>query len=61
MENISEQEITSYEIGTGEVYVYEIDTEGRVVKKEIRSVNPDKLKVWFLIVYFKLRILHFVY
>jgi 2,3-bisphosphoglycerate-dependent phosphoglycerate mutase len=45
MENISEQEITSYEIGTGEVYVYEIDTEGRVVKKEIRSVNPDKLKV----------------
>jgi len=45
LEHISEHEITSHEIGTGEVYVYQIDPQGKVTSKEMRSVNPDKLKV----------------
>lgn len=45
LEHISDEEIPKLEIGTGEVYVYDIDTEGKVTNKEIKTVNPDKGKV----------------
>lgn len=45
LENISEDEITSLEIGTGEAYVYQIDKNGEVVSKEIRGQNPNTGKV----------------
>lgn len=45
LENVSESEITKLEIGTGEAYVYEIDRDGHILKKEIRGQNPKAGKV----------------
>lgn len=45
LENIPDSEIAELEIGTGEVYVYQMDEQGHVVEKEIRSSNPKKGKV----------------
>jgi 2,3-bisphosphoglycerate-dependent phosphoglycerate mutase len=45
LENISDEDITKLEIGTGEAYVYKLDDAGRVAEKEIRSSNPNKGKV----------------
>ena len=45
LEDISNEEIPKLEIGTGEVYVYEIDPTGKVINKEIKTVNPDKANV----------------
>ncbi len=45
LEHISDEEIPKLEIGTGEVYVYDIDSLGKVIHKEIKTVNPDKGKV----------------
>jgi len=45
LENISDEDISSLEIGTGEAYVYQIDNQGKVTAKEIRGENPDKKKV----------------
>ncbi len=45
LDNISDNEISKLEIGTGEVYVYHFDEKGKVTFKEIRAVNEDKLKV----------------
>jgi len=39
LENISDEEIPSLEIGFGEVYCYELDKKGRVVNKTVRAVN----------------------
>lgn len=44
LENISDEDIASLEIGTGEVYVYTLDKNG-IQSKEIRSSNPKKGKV----------------
>lgn len=44
LERISDEDIPKLEIGTGEVYVYQIDQNGNVVSKEIRAVNPNKGK-----------------
>lgn len=41
LEHVSDEEISHLEIGTGEVYMYQIDSDGEVVKKEIRAVNPN--------------------
>jgi 2,3-bisphosphoglycerate-dependent phosphoglycerate mutase len=40
LENISDENISSLEIRTAESYVYELDSEGNIVKKEIRAKNP---------------------
>lgn len=40
LENLTEEEIASLEFGIGEVYVYEIDSDGKVANKEIRAKNP---------------------
>ncbi len=45
LEGIPDESIAELEIGTGEVYVYQLDEQGKVVSKEIRSSNPKKGKV----------------
>jgi 2,3-bisphosphoglycerate-dependent phosphoglycerate mutase len=45
LENISEELIADVEIGTGEIYCYDIGKEGSVVNKEIRGINSEKGKV----------------
>lgn len=37
LEDIADHEIPHLEIGTGEIYVYEVDDQGRVKHKEIRD------------------------
>lgn len=45
LENLTERQVLDLEIGTGEVYIYDVDKGGTIVGKEIRAANPDKLKV----------------
>jgi 2,3-bisphosphoglycerate-dependent phosphoglycerate mutase len=45
LENIPETEIPSLEIGTGEVYLYTVDENGKITDKEIRVANPLAGKV----------------
>lgn len=45
LENISDDKVSEIEIGTGEVWVYNIDSNGKVVNKEIRAVNENKNKI----------------
>lgn len=42
LENISDKEIPNLEIATGEVYVYEVNSAGGIVSKQIRAANTDK-------------------
>lgn len=41
LENITEDGVTKLEIATGEVYVYEIDNQGTIIKKEIRAAHEN--------------------
>lgn len=41
IEQISDEDIVGLEIGTGEVVVYTIDQEGKVISKERRNSNPN--------------------
>ncbi len=41
IEQISDEDIVSLEIGTGEVLVYTIDEEGKVISKDRRNSNPN--------------------
>jgi len=45
LEDIPEDEIPGLEIGTGEVYVYEVDPSGKITSKTIRATNPNRGKV----------------
>ena len=45
IENISDDKISDFEIGTGEAYIYEIDDQGNVVSRQIRGENPNKGKI----------------
>jgi len=45
LENIPDDEISKLEIGTGEVYLYDINPQGEMISKEIRSVNENKANV----------------
>ncbi|MBP7832821.1 MAG: histidine phosphatase family protein [Candidatus Levybacteria bacterium] len=45
LEKIPEDKISELEIGTGEAHVYEIDSNGTVVSKQIRGKNPLAGKV----------------
>lgn len=45
LENISDADVEKLEIGTGEAYVYQIDSRGEVTSKEIRGHNPMAGKV----------------
>lgn len=44
LENIPDQETPKLEMGTGEVWVYQINPDGKVVSKEIRATNPLREK-----------------
>lgn len=41
LENIPETEIAQLEIGLSEAYVYEIDKDGKIVGKEVRTVGTE--------------------
>ncbi len=41
LEHISDEDIPAVELGTGEVYLYQVDPSGRVLSKEVRAVNPN--------------------
>ncbi|HZR99729.1 MAG TPA: 2,3-diphosphoglycerate-dependent phosphoglycerate mutase [Chloroflexota bacterium] len=45
LEDIPDNEIPGLEIGTGEVYVYEVDPSGKITSKAIRAANPNRGKV----------------
>lgn len=45
IEIISEDEISTVEIGTGEICCYDLDEMGKVINKEIRGLNSEKGKV----------------
>lgn len=45
LEDIPDDKISELEVGTGEIYLYEIDTEGKIISKDIRSSNPKKGKI----------------
>lgn len=45
LENIADEDVEELEIGTGEVYCYDIDENGAIIGKEIRSANHEKLMV----------------
>ena len=45
LENLSEEEVANLEIGIAEAYVYSIDSEGKVLGKEIRGRNPNRGKI----------------
>jgi 2,3-bisphosphoglycerate-dependent phosphoglycerate mutase len=45
LENIAEDMIADLEIGTGEVYCYEIDIEGAIIGKEIRTGKIETVSV----------------
>ncbi|MFA4995622.1 MAG: 2,3-diphosphoglycerate-dependent phosphoglycerate mutase [Patescibacteria group bacterium] len=42
LEDVAEHEIPSLEIGTGVVYVYEIDEKGKIISKEIRDHSKEQ-------------------
>lgn len=43
LDQISDQDVPSLEIGTGEVYLYEVDPSGKIVSREIRAANPNRV------------------
>jgi 2,3-bisphosphoglycerate-dependent phosphoglycerate mutase len=45
IEKIPDKNVSDLEIGTGEAYVYHINSEGKIVNKEIRGKNPLAGKV----------------
>lgn len=45
LENIPDDKIADLEIGLGEAYVYQIDSQGKVISKEIRGENPNRGKI----------------
>ncbi len=45
LDNISDEAICDLEIGTGEINLYTFDKKARIIGKEIRAANPDKLNV----------------
>lgn len=45
LELLSDEAVSDLEFGTGEVYIYEVDNAGKIIGKEIRAANPDKLKI----------------
>lgn len=45
LEQIPDDQIANLEIGTGEAYVYQIDSNGEIESKEIRGENENKGKV----------------
>lgn len=40
-ENLSVSQVTNLEFGIGEVFLYQVDLNGKILKKEIRNKNPQ--------------------
>ncbi|MBI2610805.1 2,3-bisphosphoglycerate-dependent phosphoglycerate mutase [Candidatus Kaiserbacteria bacterium] len=45
LEGLGEEGVSDLEFGTGEVYIYDVDGSGKILGKEIRATNHNKLKV----------------
>ncbi len=45
LESITDEGVAELEIGTGEVYVYELDENLKILSKEVRSTNEKRGKV----------------
>jgi len=45
LEDLGDEAVADVEVGTGEVYVYDIGENGKTNGKEIRSANASKGKV----------------
>lgn len=45
LEDIAEDEVHKLEIGTGEIHMYEINEEGKIISKQIRATNPKTGKI----------------
>jgi 2,3-bisphosphoglycerate-dependent phosphoglycerate mutase len=45
LEQLDEEGVANLEFGTGEVYIYDVDSTGKILGKEIRSANVNKGKV----------------
>lgn len=43
LEGISDKDVQTLEIGTGEVYLYNMGENGNVISKEIKLTNPKKV------------------
>lgn len=43
LENLSDDEVSSLEIGVAEAYVYEVNEKGMIVSKEIRAKNKEQI------------------
>ena len=43
LDNVPDDQVDTITINTGEAYVYEIDNLGKVVSKEVRASNPNKV------------------
>jgi 2,3-bisphosphoglycerate-dependent phosphoglycerate mutase len=41
LESIGDDDIADVELGTAEVFLYEVDPSGKIVSKEIRAANPN--------------------
>lgn len=41
LENISDEGIADVEFGTGEIYIYDVDSSGKINGKEIRGSHPN--------------------
>lgn len=45
LEDISDDDISNLEIGTGDVHLYEINEDAKIISKEIKSSNPNTGKI----------------
>lgn len=45
LDNLTEEQIANLEFGIGEVYVYQVDSGGKVTNREIRNKNPMAGKI----------------
>ncbi len=43
LEGVSDEAVAELEIGTGEVHIYELDQEGKVLAKEVRGLNEERV------------------
>jgi len=39
LENISDEDISKLELATGEIYIYKLDKQGKIVSKQIKTIN----------------------
>lgn len=45
LENISDEAVTNLEVSPDEIFIYEVDEEGKIINKEIKKVDLDETKI----------------